>query len=102
MPTDRIAGQVRWPIPVKKSVNEYGQLVHESEQASTIRLILLGLDAEYERLGIEKDPAVTASELLRIIGGTWEGELTREELAAFGTARKALDRIAEIRSRDPL
>jgi hypothetical protein len=101
MPTNRIAGQVRWPIPVKRSVNEYGLLVCDSEQGAIIRLVLAGLDAEYARLGIEKNPAATASELLRVVGDIWEGELTREEFAAFGKAREALDRIAEIRSREP-
>jgi hypothetical protein len=100
MPLDRISAQVRWPVPVKRSVNEYQLLIHDSEQAAIIRLVQAGLEAEYERLGIDRDPAVTASELLRILGDTWEGELSREELSAFGKAREALDRIAEIRSRE--
>jgi hypothetical protein len=101
MPADRIAGQIRWPIPVKKSVNEYGLLTHQTEQAAVIDLILAGLRAGYGELGIEKDPAATASELLRVLGGIWEDELSQAELTAFGRTREALDRIAEIRSRDP-
>jgi hypothetical protein len=101
MPTDRIAGVIRWPVPVKRGVSEYSLLVQDSEQNSVIRLVLAGLRAEYRELGIEKDPAATASELLAVLGGIWEGELSREELVAFGTAREALNRITEIRSREP-
>ena len=101
MPADRISAQIRWPRAVKRSVNEYQALIDEAEQTAVIRLVRAGLAAEYERLGIEKDPASTGSELLRVLADTWAAELTRDELAAFDIARGALNRITEIRAREP-
>jgi hypothetical protein len=101
MSTDRINTMVRWPVAVKRGIREYGLLVHATETAATVALVLIGLEEEYRRLGIRKNPAVTAVDLLLVLGESWDGDLSEEELVAFATARAALGRIAELRSRDP-
>ena len=60
-----------------------------------------GLASAYARLGIEKDPAATAAELLRVVSATWANDLSDDELAAIETTCQAMDRIAQIRAREP-
>jgi len=101
MSGDRISASVRWPVAIKRGISEYRQLTEMTEQAALTRLVQIGLDAEYKRLGIEKDPARTAGELLLVLGRSWEDDLSDEELTAFARARAALGRLAQLRSRDP-
>jgi hypothetical protein len=54
----------------------------------------------YRELGIERDPAETAAELLAVLAEAWGAELSDGELAAFGTVQAALARIVQVRARD--
>jgi hypothetical protein len=101
MPEDRIIAQMRWHRSVVRIIDEYSQLVHVSKQDSTELLIQVGYAAECKRLGYDADPATTARNLLRITGTAWESDLTDTELAAFGVAQNALERLVQIRSRKP-
>jgi hypothetical protein len=101
MAGDRISAQVRWTVAVKRGISEYRLLTEMTEQAAITRLVQIGLEAEYRRLGIEKDPAHAAGELLLVLGRSWESDLSDEELTAFARARAALGRLAQLRSRDP-
>jgi hypothetical protein len=100
MSGDRISASVRWPPAVKRGISEYRMLTEMTEQAALTRLVLIGLAAEYDRLGIEKDPARAAAELLLAVGRSWESDLSDEELTAFAEARAALGRLTQLRSRD--
>jgi hypothetical protein len=101
MSGDRISAQVRWTVAVKRGISEYRILTEMTEQAAITRLVQIGLDAEYKRLGIEKDPAYAAAGLLLVLGRSWEDDLSDEELTAFAQARAALGRLTQLRSRDP-
>jgi hypothetical protein len=98
---DRANTFVRFPRSVLRSVAEYADLLQVSKNDAITLLIQAGFVAECKRLGIDKDPAAMARDLLRSVGAAWEGDLSCDELDAFGVAQNALNRIADIRSREP-
>jgi hypothetical protein len=82
-------------------VNEVTALYGRPSKEDVFDLLLRrGLAVTYRELGIERDPAETAGELLAALAGAWGAELSDGEIAAFGTVRAALDRIVQVRARD--
>jgi hypothetical protein len=99
---ERIATAVRFRAGLRRAVDEAAVLLGGLSREQALHLLLNeGLAAAYARLGIEKDPAATAAELLGAIAGTWESDLSDDEIAAIETTRKAMERIAQIRAREP-
>jgi hypothetical protein len=101
MAEERIVTPFRLRRSMRRAIDEVVALLGGPSREDVVHLLLLdGMRITYERLGIERDPAVMASELLRSLGSTWEGELGDDEIAAIATTRRALDRIAGIRVRE--
>jgi hypothetical protein len=99
---ERIATHIRFRTGLRRAVDETAILLGGLSREEAIHLLLNeGLAAAYARLGIERDPAATASGLLRVIAGSWESDLSDNELAAIATTCAALDRITQIRAREP-
>jgi hypothetical protein len=94
-------GQIRFRRGQHKAVDELRVMLGGLSRDDMIfQLLRHGLLAEYARMGIERDPADTAVELLTVILENWRGDMSDDELAAFDTVRKALERITEIRARE--
>lgn len=98
---ERFTTTVRFRRGRYKAVMEAADLTGVLSRDEMVNLLLgEGLAQLYARLGIERDPAATAAELLRAISATWAGDLSDEETAAIAVATAALDRIAQIRARE--
>lgn len=92
--------QLRLRLNAKRAVDEIVAFTGSSREEVIHALILDGLPVMYARLGIKRDPAVMAGALLNAMDGRWDDALTDEEIAAMTSARKALDRIAQVRARE--
>lgn len=101
MASDKVQVSMRMHGPTNRALNEmtalYGRM---SKEDVTDMLLRRGLAVTYRELGIERDPAETAAELLAALADSWGAELSDGELAAFGTVRAVLDRIVQVRARD--
>jgi len=98
---ERATTSVRLVRSTRRAVDELRKLLGGLSRDDTVQLLLAeGLTAQYARLGIERNPAVTAAELLRAVAETWGADLSNDELAAIETTCHALLRIAEIRDRE--
>jgi hypothetical protein len=101
MAAEKVQVSMRMHGPTYRAVNEVAALNGRMSREDTLdQLLRRGLAVTYAELGIERDPAETAAELLAALAGAWGGELSDDELAAFGTVRAALDRIVQVRARD--
>jgi hypothetical protein len=99
---ERLATHLRFRMGLRRAVDEAAVLLGGMSREQAIHLLLNeGLASAYARLGIEKDPAATAAELLRVVSATWANDLSDDELAAIETTCQAMDRIAQIRAREP-
>jgi hypothetical protein len=99
---ERLSTNIRFRSGLRRAVDEAATLLGGLSREQAVHLLLYhGLRAAYADLGIEQDPAATAAELLRVIAGTWENDLSDNEIAAIGTTCQALDRITQIRAREP-
>jgi hypothetical protein len=99
---ERLATHLRFRPGLRRAVDEAAVLLGGMSREQAVHLLLNeGLSAAYARLGIDRDPAATAAELLRIVASTWETDLSDDELAAIATAVTAMERIAQIRAREP-
>jgi hypothetical protein len=98
---ERLTTSMRLVRSTRRSVDELRILLGGLSRDDTVQLLLTeGLAAQYARLGIKRDPAVMARDLLRVIAGTWGADLSDGELAAFDVIFTALDRIVQIRDRE--
>jgi hypothetical protein len=87
--------------PTHRAWNEITALNGRMSKEDTLdQLLRRGLAVTYRELGIERDPAETAAELLAALAEAWGAELSDDELAAFGTVQAALARIVQVRARD--
>lgn len=98
---ERINTNLRMRRATRRAVDEMSALLGGLSRDDTVNFLLRGaLAAQYERLGITRDPAVTAAELLRVIGVTWETDLSDDEVRAFGIVQGALARVIQFRARE--
>lgn len=100
MMDNRYVTTQRWHSSVAHGIEEYAALCNLSFAAAAEQLCLEGLAAAYVRLGIDPEPAAMAGDLLRILGSSWQNELSGKEQDAVEVAREVVGRIAEIRSRE--
>lgn len=99
--TDQVTTQIRFRRGQNKAVDELRALLGNiSRDDMVFQLIRGGLIEAYARMGIERDPAATAAELLDVITDQWSADWSDDEIAAFGTVARVLERITEIRARE--
>jgi hypothetical protein len=100
MPEEKANMPFRVRPSMRRALMELAELQGGIARDDLIRQLLAeGLAAARARLGIERDPAAMAAELLRTLLGVWDGELSDEEIQAFGITCTALDRITQVRAR---
>ena len=97
---DRVQTTVRFRRGRYRAVGEVSALLGISREDAVNLLIGEGLAQLYPRLGIERDPAAAAAELLGLVAGQWEADLSDEELSAFRITMATLERITQVRARE--
>lgn len=98
---DRLQTSFRYRRNTLRAVDEVRALFGGLSREDMLQLLLLrGLAVTYRELGIKRDPADTAAELLAVLTRTWGGDLSDSEAAAFGMTGAALERIVQVRARD--
>jgi hypothetical protein len=101
MGSERVSTSVRFRQGRFRAVEEVAALLGGISREEAIHLILgKGLAVMYAELGIERDPAETAAELLRTVAATWGGDLSDDEQAALAVTGKVLERITQVRARE--
>jgi len=102
MPPETITVQVRFRPAVKRAVDELTdlELLGRSREQVIQVLIMEGLRAVYDRLGITPDPAAMARNLLEAVAANWDEVMSDDEIDAIEVTRKALERIAQVRTRE--
>jgi len=102
MPPETILVQIRFRPAVKRAIDELVglELLGRSREQVIHVLIVDGLRATYERLGISPDPAAMARNLLEAVAANWNEAMSDDEIDAIETTRKTLERIAQVRSRE--
>lgn len=102
MPPEYFTTQIRFRPTVKRAIDELVdlELLGRNREQVIHVLIVDGLRAAYDRLGISPDPVVMAGNLLGAVAANWDEALSDEEIGAIEITRKALERIAQVRSRD--
>lgn len=93
---------VRFRPAVKRAVDELVglELLGRTREQVIHVLIVEGLRVAYDRFGISPDPATMTRNLLEAVAANWDKVLSDDEIGAIETTRKALERIAQVRTRE--